>query len=508
MDDQKTAIIRLENITKTFPGVVALDNINLSIFPGEIHAIIGENGAGKSTLMNLLAGELQPDEGVIYFKGEAKVIANPAISQSLGIAVVFQELALCPNLSIAENISLWQVRKKPALAFINRKTFKETAVKALTSLGVADLNLNQPVSQLSVAKQQLVEISKAISTSAEVLILDEPNSALTQEETDHLFNIVRQLKDAGVTIIYISHHLEEVLALADKITVLRDGKLVDTIEAVDATITNLIARMVGRTITTQARDFTEESIQQVSLEIRNLSSTGLFEDVSFEIRSGEIVGIAGLPDSHKDELVEGLFGLRPIQAGQILIHGKPVKISAPADAIREGMFLIPADRRGWGAFLQLSLQDNTVVSSLKNISLSGFIKRREMQQLAEQYTHDLDIRASSLRQIMANLSGGNQQKVILARGLATKPFILVLHEPTRGIDVGAKAEIYRILDDLARQGSAILIISSELPELISQCDRILVMHDGRVDGIFSHTEASEEQILACAMGHAVQTSLQ
>jgi len=504
MEENSSAIIQLIDITKKFPGVVALDHISLSIYPGEIHAIIGENGAGKSTLMNLLAGELQPDEGRIVYKGETRVIPDPLVSRSLGISVVFQELALCPNLTIAENIFLWKTSEKTPFALVDRKSFAKNGQEVLTNLGLKDIDQRQLVGSLSVAKQQLVEIAKAISTQASVLILDEPNSALTQEESEHLFQIIRQLRDQGVTILYISHHLEEVLALADRITVLRDGKLVDTITAVDATIGNLIARMVGRNITQVPREFTSQ-MGAPTLQISNLSSAGTLDQISFEVHSGEFVGIAGLPDSYKDELVECLFGLKSWQ-GEIRIQGQQAHIDSPTSAIDNGMYLIPADRRGSGAFLAMNLQANIVASNLKAVSKNGYLNQKSMHNTAARYYHELDIRASSLTQLMANLSGGNQQKVILARGLSTNPTVLVLHEPTRGIDVGAKAEIYRILQNLASQGSAILIVSSELPELISQCDRILVMHAGRVSGIFSHTEANEESILACMMGHAAHLS--
>jgi ABC-type sugar transport system ATPase subunit len=500
MEDHSLAIIQLKDVTKKFPGVLALDHITLSIFPGEVHGIIGENGAGKSTLINILAGELQPDAGAISFKGNPVTISNPLVSHSLGISVVFQELALCTNLNIAENISLWKVSDQPLLAFRNKKLFEENAKQALDELGFSEVDLNLPVGQLSVAKQQLVEIAKAISTKAEVLILDEPNSALTQEESEHLFQIVRRLREAGVTILYVSHHLDEVLELADQITVLRDGRLIDTVQAGGTTIPHLIERMVGRNLVTTPREFTSRK-GTAALEVANLSSPGTLKGLSFDIYGGEFVGIAGLPDSHKDELVECLFGLRTYQ-GELRIDGQPVEITTPSDAIDRGMCLVPADRRGAGAFLTLSLQDNTVASNLGGVSQNGFLKRGAIRKLAQHFVEDLDIRASSLSQLMANLSGGNQQKVILARGLATNPSVLVLHEPTRGIDVGAKAEIYRILQGLAAQGSAILIVSSELPELISQCDRILVMHDGTLSGAFDHTEASEEAILACMMGQA------
>jgi len=502
MSENSAAIIQLENITKRFPGVLALDQVSMSVYPGEIHAVIGENGAGKSTLMNLLAGELQPDDGIIIFNGAATRIPDPVVSRRMGVSVVFQELALCPNLSIAENISLWRIGEQAPMAFVDRKLFKSTALDTLTSLGLENVDLNQPVGSLSVAKQQMVEIAKAISTQARVLILDEPNSALTQEESEHLFNVVRRLRDSGVAVIYISHHLQEVLDLANRVTVLRDGRVVDTLSVKDATISSLIASMVGRNISAAERDFGQQGFGKIILDIAHLSTPNVFYDISFLLHAREVVGIAGLPDSNKDELVEALFGMGKIESGEIRLNGKPAQISSPTDAIRQGMYLVPADRRGAGALLQMTLQDNIVASSLPKVSKTGMLQNAEARNLAQTYFERLDIRATGLNQMMSNLSGGNQQKVILARGLATGPAVFVLHEPTRGIDVGAKAEIYKILRKLADQGVAILIVSSELPELISQCDRILVMHTGHITGVFEHQDATEEAILSCAMGHA------
>ena len=502
MSEHPAAIINLEKITKRFPGVLALDQVTLSVYPGEIHAIIGENGAGKSTLMNILAGELQPDDGVIFFNESATLISNPVMSRRLGISVVFQELALCPNLSVADNISLWRMSELAPLALLDRLLYKSTAEEMLTSLGLENMDVRQLVGQLSVAKQQMVEIAKAISTKARVLILDEPNSALTLEESERLFGVVRNLRKAGVAIIYISHHLQEVLNLADRITVLRDGRVVDTLPVDGATISSLIASMVGRNITAAERDFNLQSFDETALEVVGLSRQGAFKDISFQVRAGEVVGIAGLPDSYKDELVEALFGLGKIESGEIRLNGKTTRISSPTDAIHQGMYLIPADRRGAGALLQMTLQDNIVAASLQRVSRVGFLLHNNASSLAKAFFERLDIRATGVSQVMANLSGGNQQKVILGRGLATGPAVLLLHEPTRGIDVGAKAEIYKILHDLAQKGAAILIVSSELPELISQCDRILVMHAGQISGIFQHKLATEEDILACAMGHA------
>jgi ribose transport system ATP-binding protein len=500
MADTQRAIIQIENISKQFPGVQALDQVSIDIYPGEIHAIIGENGAGKSTLMNVLAGEVRPDSGRIIYRGQEQEIPNPFISQQLGISVVYQETALCPNLNASENISLGAASSKSALNLVNRRQFRQTAKDAMSRLGISNIDFSIPVGQFTIAQQQLVEIAKALSIKAKVLILDEPNSALTNEETDHLFNVLKQVKESNVAIIYISHRLEEVLSIADKISVLRDGILIETADAETSTVDGLISRMVGREVDELFHhEKTSEAGEEVALEVQNLQSGDFISEVTFNVHSGEIVGIAGLPDSGKDELIECLYGLRSCTA-DIRVNHKDVNINSPSGAIDYGLSFVPADRRGAGSILVLSAQDNVIASSLEHISQLGVINQGASRGLAREYVNKLDIRLSNLKQTMATLSGGNQQKVILARGLATKPSILLLHEPTRGIDVGAKADIYSILHNLAADGVGFLIVSSELPELIGQCDRILVMYQGRITGEFSREEFDEETILACAMG--------
>jgi len=496
-------IIELKNITRQFPGVLALDNVSVDIYPGEVHAFLGENGAGKSTLMNILAGELQPSEGEIYYKGNLQDIANPFISQQLGISVVYQELALCHNLSIAENISLSSASTRFALLPVMRGKFRTKAREALAQLGLEGMDVNRVVGELSVAGQQMVEIAKAISQDVKVLILDEPNSALTIEETEHLFKVIRQLREDGVAVIYVSHRLEEVVRIADRITVLRDGKHINTIEnSNELTIDNIITMMVGRSVDHYfEKEINITAQDPIALEVQNLSSVDAVKNVSFQLRKGEIIGVAGLPDSGKDELVNCIFGLTPY-TGIINIDGKLANVTSPSVAIQNGMALIPADRRGSGAILVMSVEDNTVASTLTTVSQAGILNRQAIKQVSQKYADQFGTKISSLKQNMATLSGGNQQKVILSRGLATNPAVLVLHEPTRGIDVGAKAEIYAILQELAAEGMAILVVSSEMPELISQCDRVLVMHMGNVTGHFTHEEAEEEKLLACAMGHA------
>ncbi len=500
MADMDIPVIELRGITKQFPGVLALDKVDLSVNAGEIHAVIGENGAGKSTMMNILAGELQPDGGEIYFYGEPTEIANPSASQNMGISVVYQELALCPNLNIAENISLSLAAKSNPYGLVNRKQFDRVATDVLERLGMIGVDLRQQVDGLPVAEQQMVEIAKAISGPLKVLILDEPNSALTTEETEHLFAVLRQLAAEGVAIIYVSHRLEEVLDLSDRISILRDGQYVDTLNAADTSVDELISKMVGRVVDDLFQRAIEVDVEdEVLFALKDLGSTDLLKEISFELRKGEVLGIAGLPGAGKDELVECCFGLRPYD-GEIEIAGEPTSIRSPAEAIGHGLAFIPADRRSSGALSLLGVDSNIVAANLPAVSRAGLLSKRLIQGVGSDYVRNLDIRIASLGQQMGTLSGGNQQKVILARSLVTEPLILLLHEPTRGIDVGAKAEIYRILQELAADGVGILIVSSELPELIGQCDRIIVMHEGRITGEFDRDEAEEEPILACAMG--------
>jgi len=493
-------VVRLHDISKRFPGVKALNQVSLSVLPGEIHAVVGENGAGKSTLINILAGELQPDSGAILFEGVETVIRNAFVSQQLGISVVYQELALCPNLSVAENISLHQAASAPGWALLKRRQFGERSRKVLEQLGIADLDPSTPVSRLGIAQQQMVEIAKAISGRVKLLVLDEPNSALTDEESTRLFTILRQLRASGIGIIYVSHRLEEVISLADRITVLRDGQLIETLAAADATVDRLIALMVGRAVDMlYHREQGGAQSTKLALALRRLSSGTTLRQITLSVHAGEIVGVAGLPDSGKDELVECCFGLHPYQ-GEIIIDDAVVHLHSPTHAIEAGVAFVPADRRRVGALLLMNVQNNIAAASLSAVSKIGLLQTDAIRALGDEYVTKFDIRVSSLEQQMATLSGGNQQKVILGRSIATQPKVLILHEPTRGIDVGAKAEIYRILQELAHNGVGILIASSELPELIGQCDRILVMHRGAITGEFTRANAAEEPILACAMG--------
>ena len=498
MNPQPT--IFAQGISKHFGHAPALRGVDLALYPGEVHALLGENGAGKSTLINILAGELQPDAGEIFIDGKPVHLKNPHQANSMGIKVVHQELSLCPNLTVAENISLHRAAESGLLRRLERSQLQSSAEESLRRLGVSTLDVTAPVRSLGLGQRQLVEIAKALTTDLKVLILDEPNSALTHQESAHLFRIIRELRDRGTTLAYVSHRLEETMRLADRVTILRDGRTVEAGGSPNFSIPILISKMVGREIDHLfRREPLREPEREVALAVDGMKDQGLLKDISFNLHSGEILGIGGLPGSGKDELVECLSGTRNF-SGRIEIHGAKARIRSTRDIIRAGIALVPADRRGAGVFQALSILDNVVAASLPKIHHSGVLNRKRMRDLADSYLPRMNLKARSIEQKVGTLSGGNQQKVVLARGLATEPRILLLHEPTRGIDVGAKAEIYRILNQLAGRGMAILTISSELPELIGQCDRILAMHHGRITGEFSRQEASEERILASAMG--------
>ncbi|MCD6577622.1 MAG: sugar ABC transporter ATP-binding protein [Anaerolineaceae bacterium] len=495
-------VVKLKGISKNFPGVQALNQVSFDIYPGEILAIVGENGAGKSTLMNILSGVYQPDEGEIIYLGEKIEISNPYISQKLGISVVYQELSLCPNLSVAENISLLTLSEQSNLTFVNKNEVLENAKEVLSQLGLENFNLAVHVGDLSVAKQQLVEIAKAISINVRLLILDEPNSALSEEDNEHLFKVINDLKEKGVSIIYVSHRLEEVINLADRIIVLRDGNLIQSLDANTATVDKLIEKVAGRAMDNLYQHVAEDNTSDsIVFEVRGLSYEDKVQDISLKVHKGEIFGIAGLPDSGKDEFVECLFGLRKY-SGDILLNGKVVEIKSPTDAINNGLALVPANRREAGAILSMNVKDNIVSSDLKSLNKFGFLDYKNIQTVSKNFVQKFSIKVSSLAQVMRTISGGNQQKIILSRGLATNPMLLLLHEPTRGIDVGAKAEIYKILREISKSGATIIIVSSELTELMAQCNTILVMYNGKKQGVFDQSETEEKQIVACLMGEA------
>jgi ABC-type sugar transport system ATPase subunit len=493
-------IVEIAGVTKRFPGVLALDHIHVGFRAGEVHAVVGENGAGKSTLMHILAGDLQPNEGEILIDGKATHFASPLDSRAAGIVVVYQELALCPTMTIAENVVMSEMARRRVASLVPRAMMRAEARAALGRLSVDSLDPDTRVSRLSVAEMQLVEIARAVRQRACVLVLDEPNSALSRRESERLFDVVRQLRAEGVAVVYVSHHLREVLDLADRVTIMRDGRTIETLDNQDLSEQRLIRSMVGRDLGDvppwRMNLAARSEGNPVVLSVTDLKAPGL-EGLSFEVRAGEILGVGGLPDSGKDALGEALFGLCP-REGRVAINGA----ETPADAlasIRSGMAFVPADRRGAGGLLAMTVADNVVSASLKRFSLAGVLQRAAIRREARAQVARLDARIARLGQKLGTLSGGNQQKIILGRGLVTHPRVLILHEPTRGIDVGAKAEIYGILRGIASEGVAIVLISSEVPELIMNAERVLVLRRGRISGELRGEAMTEAEILGRAM---------
>ena len=485
--------LELQNISKSFPGVKALQKIDISIEEGEVHALCGENGAGKSTLMNILVGNYQPDGGTIKLNGTITDIANPRDANHKGIAIVYQHLSLAENLSIAENI---YANQQPTnwLGLISYKKLYEQTEALLAELHIS-LKPQVKVSELSAAEKQMIEIAKALSKNPGILILDEPTASLSDKETTILFGIIKKLRQQNVSIIYISHRLGEIFELADRITVLRDGLMQGTFEKGDLTRKILINKMVGRDL--QVTNHANDATADILLEVRNLSGKK-FRDISFALHAGEIVGLAGLVGAGRTEVARSIFGIDDY-AGEILIKGKRFKIEHPSDALENRIGYVPEERKNSGLFMEMGVAANIISASLPRATSGRLYKSSIAANIAKTFIDRLNIRTPSPEEKVVNLSGGNQQKVVVAKWLLTEPDILIVDEPTHGIDIGAKNEVYEILNTLAATGKGILMISSELPELLSVCDRIIVMKAGMITGDVSSDEATEEKVLALAM---------
>jgi ribose transport system ATP-binding protein len=504
-------ILSVRQIHKRFGGTIALDGVDLDVYPGEVHAIVGENGAGKSTLMKILSGAIVDYEGQIFLRGRPVRFAHPRDAERAGISIIYQELNLVPELSAAANIFLGRERRGP-LGILRERAMALEAQDIFRSLG-AEIGPEVKVGQLRVGDQQLAEIAKALSLQADILIMDEPTSALSEAEVQRLFRVIADLRQRGVAILYISHKMDEVFSVADRITVLRDGRRIRTLPRHEATPQEVIALMVGREIASlgldQAHEVREELLRVEGLTLPLQRGNGRYwlEDVSFSLERGEILGVAGLLGAGRTELLECLFGAAPVPPrGQIYLEGKPVQLRSPRDAIHHGLALVPEDRKRLGLVPQMTVRDNMTLATLGRIAFHGFIHPRYELPLVLRMFSEWNIRAAGPEAPIASLSGGNQQKCILARWLLLKPKVLLLDEPTRGIDVGAKAEIYSHLHRLARQGVGILMTSSELPELLALCDRILVLCEGRKTAEFTRAQATEERIMAAAT-NLLQTSL-
>jgi ribose transport system ATP-binding protein len=490
--------LQLENVNKAFPGVQAVQDVSLSAYPGEILAVVGENGAGKTTLMNVLTGAIQADSGRIYLDGQEVTIDSPSQALDLGVTIIHQELALIPQLTVGQNISLGREPRRRLRAFVDWPRLYSMAKYELDRLGLS-IPVNAVVADLPIAQQQLVEIAKALSYQARLIVLDEPTSALTERETEVLFGLMRSLRDQGVTLIYISHRMEEVFALSDRIAVMRDGQLVGVAPTAELSPDRVVRMMVGR----ELREFYPRSTTdhgEVVLQAVGLSRENALNGVDLKLHRGEILGVAGLVGAGRTYLARALFGADRLDSGEILIEGKSVQLRSPRDAIRLGIGFVPEDRKSQGLFLGQSVRSNTAIAALDRFTRFGIVDYKAIVQLVGRMVKQLDIRTPNLAQRVRNLSGGNQQKVVISRWLAINPKVLILDEPTRGVDVAAKAEIYALVSDLSRQGVAILMISSELPEILGVSDRILVMREGRIVGEFERTEASQDAIMHAATG--------
>ncbi|MBI1280967.1 MAG: ATP-binding cassette domain-containing protein [Anaerolineaceae bacterium] len=503
-----TPILELENIAKSFPGVKALDNVHFTMEAGEVHALLGENGAGKSTLIKIISGVHKPDTGVIRFDGKPVVFNNPREAQALGIATIYQELSLYPELTVAENIFMGHAPKRGIGPFkvVDWNTINNRAYEILASLNIHDMDVQRKVGSLNVGNRQRVEIAKALSINARILIMDEPTAALTEADVERLFDTVRLLKERDVGIIYISHRLQEVFELADRVTVLRDGQYVNTKLVKDTSEPDLVSMMVGRTIDNLFPKLPGDPGKTV-LEVRNLSRAPTTHNISLTVRAGEIVGLAGLVGSGRSELAQVIFGITPAQSGEILVDGQKVSIRDPRQAVKLGIAYVPEDRGTQGLIKQMNIRENASLAVLRSLSRASFIDFSGERILAKNSIQQMSIRAYSAEQIVNKLSGGNQQKVVISKWLASKPKLLIMDEPTRGIDVGAKSEIHRLMSELAvKQGLAVLMISSELPEVLGMSDRVLVMREGSIAAEFTREEATQERVVTAMMSETARVS--
>lgn len=489
-------ILEVKNMTKTYPGVVALNNFSFEVRKGECHALIGENGAGKSTLIKAIAGAIQPDSGKILFDGKEYDFMTPALSRQLGISVIYQEFNLCPSLSVAENIFLGNRIGNSKL--VNFKELNRRAQEIIDRFGVK-LKVTTLVRELSTAQQQLVEIAQAIANNSKLLIMDEPTAPLTERETSVLFKIIKELKVSGITIIYISHRLEELYIVSDRVTVMRDGNFIITDDTSKLSKEDLISHMVGRKLTKKFN--TDHSYSdEILLETQGLGGNG-DQPFSLQLHKGEILGLGGLVGAGRTEYAQMIFGAVRKDEGKILLNGKEIEINSPKDAVKHGIGMVPEERKSCGVFLRMNIEHNIVVSILKKISgAAGVVNVATEKNITQQQIDSLSIKTPSAKQLVQNLSGGNQQKVVIAKWLANNCQVLILDEPTRGIDVAAKQEIYDVINELSRQGKGIIVISSDMEEIMGITDRMLILYEGKYQGELKHNEYTQEKILKMASG--------
>lgn len=495
-------LLCMRDITKTFPGVTALDNVNFDLRKGEIHGLVGENGAGKSTLIKILGGAYLPDHGEIEINSELLHIHSPRDALHKGISVIYQEFNLVPTLTVAENIFLGKELVRAGLCNIDRREMIDRSNQTMEMLGLVNFDCSSLVRNLSVAQQQMVEIGKALFNEAAILVMDEPTSVLSQKESETLFQLMRSLREKGISIIFISHRLEEVIEMSDRITVLRDGEHVRTLDNPDRQVVkdDLIRYMVGRIL----KDFFPEKNnipgEEKLMTVKGLSSQGLFEDVSFDLYRGEILGFYGLVGSGRTEIMKAIFSSLEYDSGEITVSGNPVQIKTVRQARDLGIALVPEDRKREGLVVKMTLGENICLPNLDRISMAGTIAKKKKKTLVNRYIKSLSIRPALPNRLIRDFSGGNQQKAVISKWLASRPKIIIFDEPTRGIDVGAKAEIYQLIASLAEEGVGIIFVSSELMEIIGMCDRVVVIHEGWVTGIFDRSEATQERLMQAAAG--------
>ena len=494
------SLLQAKAITKTFPGVLALDRVDFDLYSGEVHVLLGENGAGKSTLMKVLAGAYQPDSGTIALNGKEMRIFNPRQAQKLGVGIIYQEFNLVPYMNVAQNI--FQGRFPHRWGLLDQGKMHRDSWKLLDSLNMA-IDTRAKVVSLGVAQQQMVEVAKALSVQSKILIMDEPTAALTDREIEQLFATIHRLKQQGIGIIYISHRLQEVHQIGNRVTVLRDGKFIGTRQVNQVTVDELIAMMVGRTITHMfPRDYQPRG--EEALRVEELCRGTRLRCASLTVHSGEIVGLSGLVGAGRTELARAVFGVDPYDSGRVYVFGRQVKAASPDKMVKLGMGLLPEDRKAHGLAMILSLSENIVLASLQRLFPRRFVDPRKEREVVARYIQDLRIATPSPKRLVQYLSGGTQQKVVLAKWLCTHSRIFIFDEPTRGIDVGAKAEIHGFMNELVKQGAAVLMISSDLPEILGMSDRIYVMRQGRVVAEVDREKATQERIVAYAMGHEVE----
>jgi len=488
----------MKGIKKAFHHHLVLDGVDFEVCAGEVHALMGENGAGKSTLMKILTGMYEKDAGKIAVDEKEVHYRHPREAEQDGIVFIHQELNIIPTLTVAENMFLGREQTIGKTGWIRQKAMAEEAKRYLQKLGM-DIDPNEMAGHLSVGKQQIIEIARALSTNAKCLIMDEPTAALTDREIQTLFTVIRTLKQQGVAIVYISHRMEEIFTICDRISVLRDGQFIGTKQIRETTFDEIVHMMVGRQI---GERFPKRSVQigEERLRVEGLTQNGVFHNVSFAVHAGEILGVAGLMGAGRTEIMESIFGVRKIDAGTIYLNQQPVKITSPSQAVEYGMAFITEDRKGKGLILQMSVRENLTLPKSNQLATAGFIDGKKEDELVHSLVERLQIKAASAEMEVKALSGGNQQKVVFGKWLAMNPTILILDEPTRGVDVGAKKEIYEIMNELAAQGVAIIMVSSELPEILGMSDRIMVVHEGKVTAILNNDNVDQEMIMRAATG--------